>query len=108
LAAQGPVEVRAMEMDGDGLEEFVLLGGEYSTYGIESSLLLVGSHAEFGTWVEYRTGSNWGHIYDATLADVDNDTEPELLFGTFSRIQVDEITSSPLVIRSFYLPVVTR
>jgi hypothetical protein len=108
LADEGPARVRAMEMDGDGDQEFVVIGGTYSMYGPGSSLLFVGSHLDFGTWIEYQSDRNWGDIYDTMIADVDNDTQPELLFGTFRCIQVDEISSSPLVIRTTYLPVILR
>ena len=108
LADQGPAGVRAMEMDGDGEEEFMVIGGPYGMTTTTPSLLYVGSHLGFGTWIEYQGHKNWGHIYNAMIADVDNDAQPELLFNSSQCIQVDEISSSPLIIRTIYLPIVLR
>ena len=86
----------------------MVIGGPYGMTTTTPSLLYVGSHLGFGTWIEYQGHKNWGHIYNAMIADVDNDAQPELLFNSSQCIQVDEISSSPLIIRTIYLPIVLR
>ncbi|MCB0201485.1 MAG: VCBS repeat-containing protein [Anaerolineae bacterium] len=97
------------DLEGDGDEEFVLLG-DYSPdrYLITHSLLLVGSQITPSFWTEYENDSNWGSITGMVFADIDNDGQGEVVFGSSSLIQVDEITSSPLVIRGTYLPMIAK
>lgn len=102
-------DIFTCDLEGDGDEEFVLLGDvNPDRYLPSHSLLLVGSQITPSFWTEYENDSNWGSITGVVFADVDNDGQGELVFGSSSLIQVDEISSFPLVIRSNYLPMIAK
>lgn len=99
------------DLDGDGYDEFVVMGhvdsnAQYN-WG-DQSLLFVGSQITPSYWTEYQSNSYWGSINGVVFADVDNDNQGELVFGSNSLILVNEISASPLAIRTTYLPIVMR
>jgi len=93
-------DITTADLDGDGDEEFIMVG---------PNLLLIGSQIILSSyWPEYQSDGSWGSINGAVFADIDNDGQGELAFGSSSLIQINEIISSPLTISMTYLPVVAR
>ena len=102
-------DILTADLDNDGDDEFVLAGQVLQNGNwTDQSLLLVAWPALPSYWTEYQSNGRWGPINGMVFADVDNDDQGELVFGSNSLIQVNEISSSPLVIRSTYLPVIVR
>lgn len=95
------------ELDGDGDEEFVVMGGTASDWDeVYPSFLLVGSEIAGSYWAEYWNDGYWGSINGMVLTDIDGDGQTGLLFGASSLIQANEITSSPMVFHKALLPMV--
>ena len=101
-------DIAAADLDGDGDEEFVIMGDIGSDWDSnhDPSLLLIGSQIFSPYWTEYQNDGYWGMINGMIFADVDSDGQKELVFGSDSLIQVNEIISSPLIIIN--LPIVVR
>lgn len=102
-------DIFSADLDGDGDDEFVAMGYVNSERSwTDQSLLIVGSQITPSYWTEYQSDGHWGSINGMVFADIDNDNQGELVFGSSSLIQVNEISSSPLAIRATYLPIVMR
>lgn len=94
------------DFDADGSQEFALLGSYAPAYGQDSrSFFWVGA-STYPTFWEYKMQGDLGAINGVTLSDVDGDEQVELLLGSSSLIQVNEIVSTPVVFRNMYLPLI--
>ncbi|MDY7077226.1 MAG: VCBS repeat-containing protein [Chloroflexota bacterium] len=103
-------DIATADLDIDGDEEFAIMGSTVSDWYSSGnpSLLLIGSQIVSSYWTEYQNNGYWGTINGMVFADVDNDSQMELVFGSSSLIHASEVISSPLVIRTTHLPIVVR
>lgn len=97
-------EIAVGDFDSDGIQEFALLGNTWNDNG-GGTLFWVGS-ASYPMFWEYKLDGEWGFITGLSLSDVDNDDQTELLFGSSSLIQINEIITSSVQIQNIYLPAV--
>jgi len=95
-------ELASVDLDQDGVQEYILMGNEGIAYD-PKSLLWIGSRSSPQVW-EYKNTGHWGTINSMAVYDVDNDGASEFLFGSSYLIQVNELFLSSRISNRTYLP----
>lgn len=94
----GPVYLAGIEpyeVDGDGQQEFLLYGTR-TTAGVpnSSSYFVIGAQTPTGYHTEYQLDRNLNAISNALIANLDQESAPELLLGAMNSIQVNEFRAA--------------
>ena len=106
------LDIDVLDVDLDGFQEIAFTGymyedrGGIQLYFITHSIILLGSLTYPEFWV-YQNALLWGQIESLAAADLDMDGEGELLLGTSSVMQVNEIIKTPHYYERLYLPAIT-
>jgi hypothetical protein len=90
--------IAATDLDGDGDQEFVVVG----------TPLLINSQISTTYWVEYQNDDSWSGMKEMAQADLDGDGQGELIFAGYACIRVGQIILSPLTIYAHYFPILMR
>ena len=94
------------DLDADTNQEFIVAGSTGERLW-DPSLLMIGSknHPMFWKWSLKR---NLDQINDIDISDVDLDGKLDMLIGSASMIQVNEIISTEMTFYTGYVPVVSK
>jgi len=100
LAIDALDDILTADLDGDGMQEF-LLNGTLAWGPPKTPLLWIGGQVLPPLW-NYKMADVWGSITSTTVSDVDGDGSQEVVWTSATTLQVMDAASHPL--QRVYLP----
>ncbi|PKO11616.1 MAG: hypothetical protein CVU39_28320 [Chloroflexi bacterium HGW-Chloroflexi-10] len=96
------------DFDMDGIQEIFLSGQEYINNSGYRPLFWIATPKYPYFWVYNEYIGQWGEVRSFNIADVDNDGQKELLFGSDNLFQLNEVNLTKVNITRTYLPIVSK